>query len=154
MSRGWVLGAVGNDAALSAQSKCMGGGETARLGSSRGEQGCAGGNGGAGGAWGLSAVVDSVVNDASGVWDAGGSETVRCWGFRGELGLWDAFRGRFASSGCVRRRSGAAGGGFELGKAGDSVVVDKHVGDDVAVALGVSERTAVWGVSWGEVGGV
>ena len=79
---------------------------------------------------------------------------VHCWEFRGELGLWDAFWGRFAGSGCVRRRSGAAGGGFELGKAGDSVVDDKHVGDDVAVALGVSERTEVWGASWGEVGGV
>jgi hypothetical protein len=61
-----VLGAVGNDAESSAQSKRAGGGETARLGSSGGAQGCTGG-GGMGGEWGVSAVVDGVVNDAAGV---------------------------------------------------------------------------------------
>jgi hypothetical protein len=67
MSRGRVLGAVGNDAASSAQSKCAGGGESARLGSGRGEQGCTGGNGGVDGERGLSAVIDNVVNEAAGV---------------------------------------------------------------------------------------
>jgi hypothetical protein len=39
MSCGRVLGAVGDDVALSAQSKCAGGGKIAHLGSNRGEQG-------------------------------------------------------------------------------------------------------------------
>lgn len=72
-----------------------------------------------------------------------------------ELGLWDAFWGCFAgsgTSGCIHRRSGAANGGPELGRAGDSVVVDKHIDDDVAVVLGVSERTGVWGASRGGLG--
>jgi hypothetical protein len=67
MSHGRVLGAVGNDAVSSAQSKCAGGGKSARLGSGRGEQGCMGGNGGVDGEQGLSAVVDEVVNEAAGV---------------------------------------------------------------------------------------
>jgi hypothetical protein len=62
----------------------------------------------------------------------GGGETVRCWGFWGELGVWDTFRGCFARSSRVRRCSGAAGGGPELGRAGDSVGINVHVDDDVA----------------------
>ena len=62
-----MLGAVGNDAGLSAQSKRVGGGETACLGPSWGELGCTGGDGGVDGEQGLSAVVDGVVNDAAGM---------------------------------------------------------------------------------------
>jgi hypothetical protein len=131
---------VGNDAASSAQSKCAGGGETARLGLSRVEQGCAGGNGGIDGEQGVSMVVDS--------------EMACCWGFWGELGVWDMFRGCFAGSSCVCRCSGAASGGPELGRAGDSVFVNEHVDGDMAVVLGVSGRAGVWGARWGEVGGV
>jgi hypothetical protein len=149
-----VVGATGNDAASSAQSKRTGGGETARLESNWGELGQVADERNAGDERGASTGGDVVVSDMAGGCDAGGSEMVRCWGFRGELGLWDAFRGRFAGSCCVRRRSGAAGGGPELGRAGDLVVVDEHVDDDVAVVLGVLGRTGVWGASWGEVGGV
>ena len=66
-SRGCVLGAVGNDAASSAQSKRAGGGKTACLGLSRGEQGCIGGNVGVGSEQGASKGVDGIVNDAAGV---------------------------------------------------------------------------------------
>ena len=41
--------------------------ETARLGPSWGELGCTRGDGGADGEWGVSAVVDSVVNNMVGV---------------------------------------------------------------------------------------
>lgn len=53
--------------ASSAQSKHTGGGETARLWSSRGEQGCAGGNRGGGSERGAATGVDSVVSDTAGV---------------------------------------------------------------------------------------
>ena len=66
MSHGRV-GAVGNNAASSAQSKCAGGDKTVCFGSSRGEQGCTGGNGAVDSERGVSTVVDSVVSDAAGV---------------------------------------------------------------------------------------
>ena len=55
---------MGNDAASSAQSKRAGGGETARLGSSRGEHGCTGVDGGVDGERGVSTNIDGVVGDA------------------------------------------------------------------------------------------
>jgi hypothetical protein len=81
----------------------------------------------------------------------GGGETAGFWGFWGELGVWDAFRGCFAGSSRVCCCSGAAGGSPALGGAGDSVVVDKYVDDDVAVERGGSRCGAGgWGTSWGE----
>ena len=41
----------------------------------------------------------------------------------------------------------------EWGRAGDMVVVNKHIDDDVAVALGVSCSMEDWGINWGEPGG-
>jgi hypothetical protein len=67
MSRGRVLGAVGNVAASSAQSKHAGGGRTARLGSSMVEQGCTGGDGGVGSGRKVSTGVDGLVGDAEAV---------------------------------------------------------------------------------------
>ena len=81
----------------------------------------------------------------------GSSETAGFWGFWGELGVWDAFRGYFAGSGHVYRCSGAAAGGPESGRAGGSVIVDEHVDDDAAVVLG---GTGVCGTSRRELGGV
>ena len=107
MSRGRV-GAVGNDAASSAQSKCAGGDKTVSFGSSRGEQGCTGGNGAVNGEQGVSTVVDGVVSDAAGVSDVVGSKTVRCWVFWGKLGVWDVFCGCFVGPGNVSRRFIAA----------------------------------------------
>lgn len=62
-----MLGTVGNSVASSAQLKCVGGGETARLGSSRGELGCTSGNEGVDGERGVSTGVDGVVGDTAGV---------------------------------------------------------------------------------------
>jgi hypothetical protein len=76
MSRGRV-GAVGNDAASSAQSKRAGGGETACLGPGWGELGHVGSEQGAGDEWGVSTGVDGVVSDAVRVRDAAGVETAR-----------------------------------------------------------------------------
>jgi hypothetical protein len=76
---------------------------------------------------------------------------VRCWGFWGKLGVWDTFRGCFAGSGRVRRRSGGVGGRSGPGEgvvAGVAVVV----GDLVAV-LGVSRGMGDRGTCWGVVGG-
>jgi hypothetical protein len=67
MSRSEVLGAVGNDAASSAQSKHAGGGKTAHLRSGRGELGCAGVDGVVDSEQGVSTGVDSVVGDLAGV---------------------------------------------------------------------------------------
>ena len=69
------MGAVGNDAASSAQSKCAGGDKTVSFGSSRGEQGCTGGNGAVDGEQGVSTVVDGVVSDVAGASDVVGGET-------------------------------------------------------------------------------
>ena len=86
-----MLGAVDNDAASSAQSKCAESGEMACLGLNRGEPRCTGGNRGIDSEQGLSAVVDGIINDMAGVSDTGGSETSCFGGLWGELGLWDAF---------------------------------------------------------------
>jgi hypothetical protein len=67
MSRGRVLGAVGNDAALSAQLKCAGGGETACLRLSWVELGCTGGDGGVDSGQGASTGFDGVVGDVAGL---------------------------------------------------------------------------------------
>ena len=67
MSRGWVLGVVGNDAASSAQSKRTGGSETVCLGSSRGEQEYTDGNMAIDGERGVSSGVDGVLSGAAGV---------------------------------------------------------------------------------------
>jgi hypothetical protein len=67
MSRSEVLGAVGNDAASSAQSKRAGGGKTARLSSGRGELGRAGVDGVVDGEQGVSTGVDGIVGDLAGV---------------------------------------------------------------------------------------
>jgi hypothetical protein len=84
ISRSRVLGAVGNDAASSAQLKRVGGGETACF---------------------------------RGVW-------VR-------LGGWEVFWSRSSGSSCVFRGSGAAARGPELGRAGDTAIVDSDVADVV-----------------------
>jgi hypothetical protein len=67
MSRSEVLGAVGNDAASSAQLKRAGGGETACLRSSWVELGCMGGDGGVDSGWGASTGFDGVVGDVAGL---------------------------------------------------------------------------------------
>jgi hypothetical protein len=67
MSRGRVLGAMGNDAASSAQSKCAGRGKAAHLGSSRVEQGCVGGDGGVDSGRGVSTGLNSIVGDVEGL---------------------------------------------------------------------------------------
>jgi hypothetical protein len=67
MSRGRVLGAVGNDAASSAQLKCAGGGETACLWSSWVELGCMGGDGGVDSGRGASTGFDGVIGDMAGL---------------------------------------------------------------------------------------
>ena len=59
------------------------------------------------------------------------------------------FLGCFAGSGHGCHHSGAAGVGPESGRAGDSVVVHKHVDDDVAVALC---GTGICGMSRRELG--
>jgi hypothetical protein len=66
--------------------------------------------------------------------------------------------GGFSSVHCRFR---AAGDGPELGRAGNSVIIDKRVDDDVAcvggdVATGVGSRytTGDWGANWGQQGGV
>jgi hypothetical protein len=41
--------------------------------------------------WGVSPGVDSVISDAAGVWDTGGSKTGRLRPYWGELGGWDMF---------------------------------------------------------------
>jgi hypothetical protein len=61
----------------------------------------------------------------------GGGETVRCWGFGGELGGWDVSGGRFGVPGNGSRRFAAADRGSGWGKAWGSAVVD----GDVAVEL-------------------
>jgi hypothetical protein len=66
-SRGCRLGAVGNVAASSAQSKRVGGGETACLGSSWGELGQTGGERGTRVGQGVFTCVDGVVGGADGV---------------------------------------------------------------------------------------
>ena len=60
-----MLGTVGNDAASSAQLKRAGGGETARLGLSRGEQGRKGCKQGVGSERRVTLGVDNVVSDAA-----------------------------------------------------------------------------------------
>ena len=85
-SRGWV-GAVGSDAALSAQSKCVRGGEMARFRGVWGERGCTSGTGAIDSERGISVGVDSIVNDVARVWGTGSSETPRFWGFWGVLGV-------------------------------------------------------------------
>ena len=60
-----MLGTVGNDAALSAQSKCVGGGETAHFRGVWGEQGCTGGIGAIDGEWGVLTGAGGVVSDAA-----------------------------------------------------------------------------------------
>ena len=85
-SWGWV-GAVGSDAASSAQSKCVRGGETARFGGVWGEQGCTSGTGAIDGERGISVGVDSVINDVARVWGISGGKMPRFWGFWGVLGV-------------------------------------------------------------------
>ena len=94
-------------------------------------------NGGLDGERGVSAVVNGVVSDVAGVGDAGGVETVRWWGFWGELGHWDVFCGCSVGPGNVSCHFVAAVRGPGWGRAGYSAVVDGHVVDDVAVTLGV-----------------
>ena len=72
---------MGNNAASSAQSKCVGGDKMAHFGDVWGKQGCAGGIGAVDSEWRLSVVVKGTVNDAAGVSDMGGSEMGHCWGF-------------------------------------------------------------------------
>jgi hypothetical protein len=64
MSRG-RLGAVGNDAASSAQSKRVGGGEMDRLRGVWGELGCAVVDGGLGSEWGVLRGLDGTVGDTA-----------------------------------------------------------------------------------------
>jgi hypothetical protein len=64
MSRGRVLGAVGNDTASSAQSKHVGGGEMACLGSSWGELGQMGGERGTRGGQGVFTCIDGIISGA------------------------------------------------------------------------------------------
>ena len=61
------MGSVDNNAASSAQSKHMGGGKMAYLGSSWVKLGCAGQDGVIYGEWWVSTVVDGVINDVAGV---------------------------------------------------------------------------------------
>jgi hypothetical protein len=61
------LGAVGNIAASLAWSKCIGGGETACLGSSWGELGQMAGERGTRGGQGVFTCIDSIVGGADGV---------------------------------------------------------------------------------------
>ena len=116
------------DSVSSAQSKCVGRGETARLWSSLGELGQTGSEGGAGGGQGVFIGIDGVVSGAGGVWDAGGGEMVRCWGAWGRLGCVGIKRGCSDGSGGVFRCFRAVGSGLEWGTAGVSAVVV----DDVA----------------------
>jgi hypothetical protein len=102
------------------------------LGQNWGGLGCTGGDGSIDIERGVSTGVVSVVSDAAGVWDMGGGETVRCWVFRGELGGWDVFGGRFGVPGSEARRFAAADCGPGWGKAWGSIVVV----DDVAVRVG------------------
>jgi hypothetical protein len=74
------------------------GGETARLGLSRGELRWTGDG------QGVFTGIDGVIGDDGGVWDMGGSETARLQGSWGELGSWKAFWGRSGASRCVLRR--------------------------------------------------
>ena len=60
-----MLGTVGNDAASSAQSKCVGGGETARFGGVWGEQGCPGRIGAIDGERGVLTGAGSIVSDTA-----------------------------------------------------------------------------------------
>ena len=64
---------MGNDAASSAQSKCVGGGEMAHFRCVWGKQGCTGGIGAVDSEWRLSVVVKGTVNDTAGMLDMGGS---------------------------------------------------------------------------------
>ena len=66
-SRGQVLGAVGNDAALSAQSKRVRGGEMARFRGVWGEQWCTGGIGAIDGEQGVLLGADGIVGGVAGV---------------------------------------------------------------------------------------
>ena len=72
---------MGNDAASSAQSKHVGGGETAHFGGVWGKQGCTGRIGAVDSEWRLSVVVEGTINNVAGVSDMGGSEMGCCWGF-------------------------------------------------------------------------
>jgi hypothetical protein len=134
---------MGRDSESSAQSKHVGGGETARLELAWGGLGQTGGERGARG-------VDGAVGDAGGVYQAGSGETARFGGFWGEQGGWLRFWGCSAGSGSMSRRFRAVARGPEWGRTGGSAVVD----DDVAVALGVSRcRTGVMESGRGELGG-
>ena len=61
------MGAVGNDAESSAQSKRARGGETARFGGVWGEKGCTSGTGAIDSEQEMLVGVDSVINDVAGV---------------------------------------------------------------------------------------
>ena len=139
------VGAVGNDAASSAQLKHAGGGKTARLGSSWGELGCTRGDGGVGSRWGLLSGVDGIVSDTAGVYDTGSGETARLWGFWGKLGGWNRLWGCSAGSSSVLCCFTAVARGPECGRAGERALVD----DDVAVMQrGSSWETGDRGTSW------
>jgi hypothetical protein len=70
-----MLGAVDNNMASSAQSKCGGGGKTARLWLSWVGLGCTGGDGGIDSEWGVLTGLNSVVGDMAGVWEVVSNET-------------------------------------------------------------------------------
>jgi hypothetical protein len=126
-----MLGAVGNDMASSAQSKCGGGGKTARLRLSWVGLGCTGGDGGVDSERGVSTGLDGVVGDMAGVWEVVSDETARFWVFWDEHSEWDRTWGCSEGSGRVCRRFGVVESGPGWGIAGDWAVVDSDVADCV-----------------------
>jgi hypothetical protein len=115
---------TGRDSASCAQSKRGEGGKTVRLRSSWGVLGCAVGDRGLDSEQGVSTVVDGIVNDAAGVWDAGGGETARFGGFCGKLGGRNRLCECFDGSRSVCRCLGAGASGPERGRGQDLGVVD------------------------------
>jgi hypothetical protein len=119
---------VGNVVASLAQSKCVGGGKTACLGSSWGELGCTGGDGGIDSERGVSTGLDGIVGDMAGVCEVVSNKTARFWVFWGEHSGWDRTWGCSEGSGRVCHRFRVVESGPGWGKAGDAAIVD----DDVA----------------------
>jgi hypothetical protein len=108
-----------------------------------------------GGGQGAFAGADGVVGDAGRVYHMGDAEAACLWGVWGKLGGWNGLQGCSDGLGSVLRHSRAAAHGSEWGRAGGSAVVDKHVDDDVAVALRVPGcSTRVKGAGCGELGSV
>ena len=121
------MGAVGSDAASSAQSKRARGGEMACFRGVWGEQGCTSKTGAINGERGILVGVDSIVNNMARVWGTGSSKTPHFWGFWGVLDVQDVFWGCCTGSSLVRHCSGAAGDGPGLGRAGDVAIIDGYV---------------------------